>query len=355
MADHQVTIFQERKAARCSDALRAIFGEFAEEVAALDPFPHLRAVNLPAPGIHLCALALTRRRTYAVSAALAPAPDFGGLISMIFGKRLSQMRAVLRRLPLTCLTKIDYERLDRLVVCEAGRAVLAHGPDINSNLLEILDQVPVQLRRPCIIRHIKTPGAAKLVKIAAVGFAGERTSEERAAFAENLNATRSSQTFWACVEHHLLEQLPSFAPPLNFGDHRFRAITTPRSLLLTARYFENCLADYLGEAMTGEIGFYVWSNGVHRAVIAIRPLVGAPGLIHEIQGPRNGDLPPTVMDQILAPMLRAGFAKGHVVRRRTLVLRKLRGLFQRSAGHDMTPDEFEDSENVDRLLALLDR
>lgn len=337
-------------AARCSDALRALFGEFAKQVAELDPFPHDRAVRLPAPVLHLVALALIRKRRDAAEGCLASG-DIRQHLNSIYDRPVPQARAIFRRLPLTSLGQADYMRFDELLACKAARATLAHGETIDSARIEVLNWLPAALRQPRIVRHIKSARAAHAVAHVYDKLASGPDDQAVHAFAEQLNATRSQQAFWECVKTQLVDHLPPFAPPLNFGDHRFRAITTPRSLLVTAQHFENCLADFLGDALSGQMGFYLWSNGVHRAVIAVRPMIGTPGIIHEIQGPRNSNLPDEVMSQILAPMERAGFMRSNAFRRRTVALRRIEDFIKQQANQTMQCEAHDRGLDFAELLA----
>lgn len=96
------------------------------------------------------------------------------------------------------------------------------------------------------------------------------------------------------------------------GSDRLVPLRTGREVVDAGRTFQNCLADQVDQAATGQLAYYVW-KGREPAVIALKPLGKFGWVLDEIAGPKNKKLSTATRRAITAELTSWGcFADGKV-------------------------------------------
>ena len=100
-------------------------------------------------------------------------------------------------------------------------------------------------------------------------------------------------------------------PPYPGSDH-LMPLRTGREVVDASRTFQNCLADQVDQAATGQLAYYVW-QGREPAVIALKPLGKFGWVLDEIAGLKNKKLSTATRRAITAELTSWGcFADGKV-------------------------------------------
>ncbi|MEO1137368.1 MAG: hypothetical protein AAFW68_12310 [Pseudomonadota bacterium] len=187
----------------------------------------------------------------------------------------------------------SYQRLAVLFAEPHARKTLRHMPHITRWHLIALARLPAHYRKLGLIRKLKSRRELSCTLFAIHVVRRIRTDlNDRQIIASLEKADTRYVRQW--VEAHY-ERLPfPQAPTGALTDGQgvvLRPVNTASDLIRTAREFDNCVDNYLWEAITARSYFYRFENNMRRIAVAeLKPVPGAGWAINDILGPKNTPL-----------------------------------------------------------------
>ena len=268
-------------AAGPTSLLSLVAGEFAPQVAALWPAPHIAFVTAPAARRHLVCLALTLGRSDACRAALDE--RLPRAIAAAVGEGPPGLARALTRIGDLAWATDDYRTLLRLLADPKAGKALRHAEALDPGVLRRMETLPTPMA-----------GAIHLaLALNADGAAVLREAYEALRFRDGDAAADAAATRWADAESAKAvfaaardDLAPEIVPPPFAGTGRLRPIASKSGLLDAARRYRNCLADHLPHAATGWSAYYEWLVAPGAIVQISRDHVFGWRL-DEVRAPRN--------------------------------------------------------------------
>lgn len=293
--------------ARISDSLLAVAGDMAGLLAMISPFPHQTFLGLPRTIQHLVGLVLSDRSGAHCNHArrVMEAIRFGHAMETAFGRRLEGVEGVLKRSPPTLFSVETYRQLRNLIEDRRAMKVLQHAELVTHDLIAALHTLPPEFRRLGILKHILTPADAEVVALAVDNDQSGDGVISRSMLAKRLTSCGSRKQFFEVVEEELFSR---FLMPVNgpvIDDPRITAIRNVKALIRAGRRYRNCLRKYCPE-LTGELAFYEFDDGEHQAVISVKAHFAAAGVLDELNGVDNKDLPDEGREKVVKAFAAAG-------------------------------------------------
>lgn len=188
----------------------------------------------------------------------------------------------------------SYRRLAELYAEPHARKTLSHLPRVTRWHLIALARLPATYRKAGILRKIKRRYDLSCVLFCIEVVRRIRTDlNDRQIIASLEKADAGHLRDW--VEAHY-ERLPFPQAPTGALTHGsgvvLRPVATASDLVRTAREFDNCVCNYLWEALTGRSYFYRFEKGNRRIAVAeLKPVPGVGWAVNNILGPKNARVP----------------------------------------------------------------
>jgi hypothetical protein len=247
-------------------------------------------------------LALERPRMHAIAMALAhldaemPA-NFGPILfrapirqfmQQVLGRSVPGIKGVLRRLPVSVLSRENYRRLIELLGNPRNGKVLRSAIEIDDANIEVLHAVPAPLRSVV---------GAVLGRISGLdGFAdglrllvGRGAASSFEALVADLAAHRQPCQFVGRVRRLVAGlSLPEALPPAQIG--KARRLDQADTVRRLAKAWRNCLADYVWQIDSGGCVIYLWDDAASPAACHVRRAGRLGWTLCTPLGPRNTEL-----------------------------------------------------------------
>lgn len=287
---------------RVSDSLRAICHEHAYKIASFCPYPHTEILNSCRGKLHLIGL-LISRRDYSKHHAwmVLNETNLSDAIEMAFGKSIRGLSGTLKKMPAIMFQKTTYQRLTGLLNDHRALKVFGHSDEITSELIDTLYNLPEELRMASVVKHILVPDEAKILELACSPDDGPSGSRSRSRFASRLSDCRSRKGIWNAIREELFERFVQLPQAPRIDDQRVRSLSTISQINQAADEFQCCLRMLTDETVRGDLAFYVFDNGISKAVISVKAKIGQDGLageIDEIKGVKNSAIPSETIKEI---------------------------------------------------------
>ena len=261
-----------------TDSLRLIAGENATEIGSIFEPPHTAFLNQPGQVMHLVGLALvvvgTRMDNHFLN------KKWSVQLRETLPDRWYGCRKIFSKIPLPMLTVDQYKKLFDLLNCPAAKKFLQHDNNITGNTIEILHELPVELRVPGVVKFIDS---AKEARIIAMLCADSRTAS---CLLDKVRDLPSRGEFWTDATIYLISRSFVFPAAGTINHPDIHQIVNPSDLVRLAGKFRNCLRNYIGEGITGEMAFYHYS-GAEPVVLSLKSRFGGAPIIVEMKGVAN--------------------------------------------------------------------
>lgn len=288
-----------------SDAMMGVAGELAPLFAQLDSFPHTKILEKPRTHFHLLAIVLSTGGSLEKAKSAFQCRKFRDACTAVFGFPVVGLEGVLKKAPPTLFGIKDYTRLSQLILDGGALKVLRHSSVITNNLIETLFELPCELRTAGVVKNLRHPAEAQIVKLACRTSA--KDAELRLRLANRLSNIRVAENFWGVVCTELVRQMGPVPAPPKIDHPNFFPVTELAEVLQLADKFRNCLRRYVGDVRAGSLSLYQFIRGNQIAVIGISPRFGRSGCIKEIKGPENERLPRELYEEITQILIQNGF------------------------------------------------
>lgn len=307
-----------RRRREVPSVLATAFGWCAPQVSALaEADPCFEAFLLRANRLqfHLIALAVA----HALPCFDIPPPDarriagllrlrkVGAVAEALCGASPPGLRGALWKLPRRLLFPRGYRRLVELLNEPEAARLLHHAPRITPMLLTVLAKIDPALRRPRLVREIKSLLQIEELEYAACALQHLGAAPDRTAALALMGAADS----WRAIARRLLkafEGASGFPSPFPVSG-RLQPLDNIRAVRQAGREFGNCLQRFeLDYAWRPPQTFCVW-RGEEPAVVALiqDPMVG--WRVGEIAGHGNAPVSSATTREILQALAPAGIRR----------------------------------------------
>lgn len=281
-----------------SDALTAVTGDLAVFFAQIDPFPHHNILDKPRTHLHLLATVFSKAHCIESAAKVFACRKFRDACTAAIGHRVAGLEGALKKAPASLLNIEDYTRLHQLISDDGAMKVLRHAKGLTAELIETLFILPPEYRTAGVVKHIRHPAEAQIVKLACDSGSPTDCEERRIHLAERLSKICVAEKFWNVICGELVSQMGSIPAPPPINHPNFYPVTQLVEVLQLADKFRNCLRSYVSEVQGGSLSLYQFVRGDELAVIGISPRFGCNGCVKEIKGPQNERLSPKLLEEI---------------------------------------------------------
>jgi hypothetical protein len=184
--------------------------------------------------------------------------------------------------------------------------LLRQTPQLSASVVEAVEGLAPELRRPPIARWIAEPRRAALLSEAFAAAAEVRPGEADAML-ERWSRAKDAQRLFAMAAEDMQPRAFVLAP---FPEHPdLLRIDTLGELESTARRFRNCLASYAERASLGQIAIMTWAGPPPGAVCLVRdPVFG--WRLEEARGVGNETLDADAQTRLIQALRAIGVRVG---------------------------------------------
>lgn len=301
-----LAIRPKESAIETTPLLSHIAGEFALRIAALWPAPHEAFLTAARERRHLACLALALGRDLrGVRRALLEAP-LRRVLKDLVPAAPAGLRRALGRLGDVAWSADDYRRLLVLLADPRGSKALRHAEGISRRVVRRLAILPPPMAGALYLAWELTDEAAAVVREAYEAIALRDGPAAAEALAARWARAETGKSLVAMAADDLCLELP----PCPFaGTARLRPITSRAAIRETARRFDNCLADDLWRAASGDFVYFEWT-GPPGAVVAVTRCHVFGWRLNEARGVRNAAVPAAVREEIMGELSLMGVHTG---------------------------------------------
>ena len=261
-----------------TDSLRLIAGENAPDIARAFVAPHTAFLNQPGQVIHLIGLSKAVGATQIDNHFLNQ--KWSVQLKETLPNQWHGCRKIFSKIPLPMLSPDQYKKLFDLLNCPAAKKFLQHDNIITGNTIEILHELPVELRVPGVVRFINNAKEARIIGMLCAD------AEAASCFLDKLRDIPSRGEFWTDATIYLISRSFVFPAAGTINHPDIHQIVNPSDLVRLAGKFRNCLRNYIGEGITGEMAFYHYS-GAEPVVLSLKSRFGGAPIIVEMKGVAN--------------------------------------------------------------------
>ncbi|WP_417496109.1 hypothetical protein [Maricaulis sp.] len=266
-----------------TDSLRIVAGENALELACLFPSPSSVFLNQPRQVMHLTGLALAVGDTQIDNHFLNQ--KWSVQLKETLPNQWHGCRKIFSKIPLPMLTVDQYKKLFDLLNCPAAKKFLQHDNNITGNTIEILHELPVELRVPGVVKFIDHTKEARIIAMLCAD------SEAASCFLDKVRDIPSRGEFWTDATTYLIARAFEFPIGPKIDHPSIHQIVKPTDLVSFARKFRNCLKGCVGDGITGSTAYYHYAHPTEPAVIALKSRFGGnSAAIEEMKGVGNARL-----------------------------------------------------------------
>ena len=266
-----------------TDSLRVVAGENAGEIARNFGSPHTTFLNQPGQVMHLVGLALVVGSTRIDDHFLNE--KWSIQLRETLPERWYGCRKIFSKIPLPMIGPDQYSKLFDLLNCPAAKKFLQHDNNITGNTIEILHELPVELRVPGVVRFIKNGKEARIVSMLCAD------AEAASCFLDKVRDIPSRGEFWTDATTYLIARAFEFPIGPKIDHPSIHQIVKPTDLVSFARKFRNCLKGCVGDGITGSTAYYHYAHPTEPAVIALKSRFGGnSAAIEEMKGIGNARL-----------------------------------------------------------------
>ena len=261
-----------------TDSLRIIAGENATEIGPIFEPPHTAFLNQPGQVMHLVGLALAVGDTRIDHHFLNK--KWSIQLQETLPDRWYGCRKMFSKIPLPMLSPEQYKKLFDLLNCPAAKKFLQHDNIITGNTIEILYELPVELRVPSVMKFLSNSKEARIIAMLCAD------AEAASCFVDKVRDIPSRGDFWKDATIYLIARSFVFPAAGNINHPDIHQIVKASDLVRFGRKFRNCLRTLVGSGISGETAFYHHS-GDEPVVIALKSRFGGAPIIEEMKGIAN--------------------------------------------------------------------
>lgn len=266
-----------------TDSLRVVAGENATEIGRIFEPPHTTFLNAPGQTMHLVGLALAAGNTRIDDHFLNE--KWSIQLRETLPDRWHGCRKIFSKMPLPMLSPDQYKKLFDLLNCPAGKKFLQHDNVITGNTIEILHELPVELRVPGVVRFINNAKEARIIGMLCAD------AEAASCFLDKLRDIPSRGEFWTDATTYLIARAFEFPIGPKIDHPSIHQIVKAADLVRFARKFRNCLKSCVGDGISGSTAYYHFAHPTEPAVIALKSRFGGnSAAIEEMKGIGNARL-----------------------------------------------------------------
>ncbi|MDG1416662.1 MAG: hypothetical protein P8P99_02540 [Maricaulis sp.] len=274
-----------------ADTLKAVVGDFAEDVATHFPYPHTELFTQPFSRIQLLGVRLALKKKCQFSYRDTINVRWNVATKQIFDHKVFGLKNILSKLPKTMLTKNQYLALVRVLESPKTQKFLWQTPEIPSSMIEALDALQPALHTAHILKHVSTREEAVLLARIA-------RNNNTKALANRLKNKPSRHQFYSELSDFFFSNLGRFQQGPEIDDPRITPIQNAEQLVAFANHMKNCLRNYVSEGLDGERSYYKFSGTVDVA-ISIERRIDGRFIINEMESVSNNPFPDEVREQVV--------------------------------------------------------
>jgi hypothetical protein len=287
---------------RVSDSLANFAGEFSEQIACLDPFPHTKALKLSRVKLHLMLLAFAKGANGGDLLWLFEDQTLRDAEKKIFGGSTPGLLKILHKSPTRAFERQTYGQLLELIASENALKILRHMDCVTADSIAIAHHLPDELRLNKFFRHVASPNEAQVIKrvFALVPFADD---DARLDFVHKFTPIKR-RAIWERFMAEMQDKLLLMPSSPNIDHPNFERLRTKSMFDAAANEFGNCVAIKQASCFSGECAIFVFRRDDIKVMIGIEPAFGSQGVVTELEMPHRQCPPRDIlqeMDDILTP------------------------------------------------------
>jgi len=287
---------------RVSHVLTVIAGDLAPDIAECWPFPHSLFLERAGPWMHIAAMVISNPVASNQNARIAfqSTSCWKSGAEFADARFTAHNRCILKSLSLPLWMKRDYRNLSGLLDSENSLKVMKHRSNVSPELVNVLHALPDEFRINAIVRHLRSEKEARILN--RIATADGTTSSS---LLNKLSTASDAKDFWNKASMFFVDRCARFPSPPAIDDPRVKPLLSAEELRSHGTHLRLCLRNLLGEALSGEQAFYLFS-GTEPVVVSLSPRIGANPVIDQMSGPDNNPVSDVDRGAIVDIFNRAG-------------------------------------------------